>query len=69
MARADAVPSVTQDALSGRLAQIGLSLDRSAIAKIEAGVRSVSDYEVRAFCRALRVSPTWLLGMSEGKPR
>jgi hypothetical protein len=69
MARIGATPSLTQDDLSGRLAHAGVSLDRTGIAKVELGVRCVSDYEVRAFCKALRVSPGWLLGLTEEKSR
>lgn len=65
MARTGATPSVTQDDLSGRLARVGVSLDRSGIAKVESGIRCVSDYEVRAFCKVLRVSPEWLLGLTD----
>ncbi|MSU48896.1 MAG: XRE family transcriptional regulator [Opitutus sp.] len=69
MARTGATTAVTQNDLSGRLASVGVSLDRSGIAKVESGVRSVSDYEVRAFCKALRVSPEWLLGMKDDSSR
>ena len=69
MARTVAIPSVTQDDLSGRLARVGVSLDRSGIAKVESGIRGVSDYEVRAFCKVLRVSPGWLLGLTDDNPR
>lgn len=55
-------PSLTQDELSARLARIGSVLDRSAVAKIETGKRKVSDLEVVALCRVLRVTPIWLLG-------
>ena len=65
IARRNLRPALTQDALSGRLAKIGVTLDRAGIAKIEAGVRFVSDYEIRALCEVLAVSPSWLLGMSK----
>jgi len=48
--------------LSGRLAKLGIQLDRAAIAKIENGQRYVLDYEVRALARALDASLSWLLG-------
>jgi len=41
-------PPLTQDALSGKLARIGIQLDRAAIAKIENNHRRVLDYEVKA---------------------
>jgi transcriptional regulator with XRE-family HTH domain len=61
-ARAMQQPALTQDALSGRLAKVGLSLDRAAIAKIETGRRYVLDYELKALAKVLRVSTDWLLG-------
>lgn len=61
-ARRAARPSVTQDALSGRLAQLGIQLDRAAIAKIENGHRHILDYELKALAVALGVRPGWLLG-------
>lgn len=45
-----------------RILQInGLRIDRSAIAKIETGRRPVSDIELVAIAKALRVDVTWLL--------
>ncbi|MGA2435893.1 MAG: helix-turn-helix transcriptional regulator [Bryobacteraceae bacterium] len=55
-------PPITQDALSGRLARLGIHLDRAAIAKIENGHRGVLDYELKAFATALGVQVNWLLG-------
>lgn len=55
-------PAVTQDALSGRLARIGIHLDRAAIAKIENYQRHVLDYELRSIARVLKVRVDWLLG-------
>lgn len=62
-------PTVTQDDLSGRLARVGVNLDRSGVAKVEAGIRFARDYEVRAFCEVLRISPSWLLGLTDSKTR
>ena len=55
-------PPVTQDALSGKLASLGIQLDRAAIAKIENNLRHVLDYELKALATALSVDVTWLLG-------
>ena len=55
-------PPVTQDALSGRLARIGIQLDRAAIAKIENNLRHVFDYELKGLASALGVEVDWLLG-------
>jgi len=59
-------PALTQDALSGKLAQLGIQLDRAAIAKIENDQRHVLDYELKALARALGVEVNWLLG-DEGR--
>lgn len=55
-------PVLTQDALSGRLARLGIQLDRAAIAKIENGHRYVLDYELKALAKVLGVDVNWLLG-------
>lgn len=62
-ARLRRTPSLTQDALSGQLAKLGVSIDRAGISKIEIGARCVIDLEVRGLAKALGVSPAWLLGM------
>ncbi len=55
-------PALTQDALSGRLARLGIQLDRAAIAKIENNYRHVLDYELKALAAVLGVGVNWLLG-------
>lgn len=55
-------PALTQDELSGRLAKLGIQLDRAAIAKIENGHRHVLDYELKALANVLGVGVNWLLG-------
>lgn len=60
-ARASAKPPLTQDALSGRLARVGIELDRAAIAKIENNLRRVLDYELKAIADVLGVEVDWLL--------
>lgn len=60
-ARRGCKPPLTQDALSGKLARIGVQLDRAAIAKIENDQRYVLDYELKALARALGVEIAWLL--------
>jgi transcriptional regulator with XRE-family HTH domain len=64
-ARLSRKPSLSQDALSGRLAARGVTVDRAGIAKIETGRRFVSDFEVKALAQVLKVSVAWLLGMEE----
>jgi transcriptional regulator with XRE-family HTH domain len=59
-------PELTQDALSGRLARLGIQLDRAAVAKIENDHRYVLDYELKALAEVLGVGPDWLLGDGKG---
>jgi transcriptional regulator with XRE-family HTH domain len=61
-ARAAANPPLTQEQLSKRLAKQGVSIDRAGIAKIEAGIRGVLDFELVAISKALDVSVSSLLG-------
>jgi hypothetical protein len=61
-ARQGCSPALTQDALSGKLARIGIQLDRAAIAKIENNYRHVLDYELKGFAEVLSVTVDWLLG-------
>ena len=56
-------PKLSQDALSGKLAGRGVVIDRAGIAKLEAGSRYVSDFEVKALAAALKVPVSWLLGV------
>jgi transcriptional regulator with XRE-family HTH domain len=48
-------PEVTLEDLAGRLAARGVTLDRSAIGRIENGNRYVLDYELKAIANALKV--------------
>ena len=61
-ARLECQPPVSQDDLAGRLAAKGISLDRSAISRIESQTRYVMDYEVAAIAKCLKVSVAWLYG-------
>lgn len=62
-ARRSHQPTLTQDALSGKLARHGIQLDRAAIAKIENNLRHVLDYELKALADVLVVDVNWLLGV------
>jgi len=61
-ARLKSNPAVSQDDLAGRLAVQGVSLDRSAVSRIENQSRYAMDYEAAAIARALKVSVAWLYG-------
>ena len=60
-ARRDAKPRITQRDLVARLQTLGIMIDQSGLSKIENGQRPVSDIEVAALAKALRVSPASLL--------
>jgi len=47
--------TVSQHDLAGRLSAHGVSVDRTAVARIESGERYVLDYEVLAIAKAFRV--------------
>lgn len=68
LARKALDPPLTQDQLSGKLAIAGVHLDRVALAKIEIGLRSAFDFEVKALAAALKVDANWLLGIGSGTP-
>src|SRR5208282_5860609 len=61
-------PPLTQDQLSGRLASQGVQLDRVALAKVESGLRSAFDFEVKGLAAVLKVDANWLLGISAVAP-
>ena len=60
-ARKAAKPHITQIDLVARLQILGMKIDQSGVSKIESGQRPVSDIEVVALAKALRVSVAWLL--------
>ncbi len=64
-ARKKAKPRITQLDLVARLQLEGLSIDQSGLSKLENAQRPVTDIEVVALARALRVSVAWLLGETE----
>lgn len=53
--RTAANPRITQEDMAGRLANLGVPLLQSQIAKIENGERPVLDYELKAIAKALKV--------------
>jgi HTH-type transcriptional regulator, cell division transcriptional repressor len=64
-ARLRCSPPVSQEDLAGRLAAKGVSIDRSAISRIENKTRYLMDYEISAIARSLKVSVAWLFSESE----
>ena len=63
-ARKSAKPPITQVDLVARLQLLGMMIDQSGLSKIESGHRPVSDKEVVALAKGLKVSVSWLLGQS-----
>jgi transcriptional regulator with XRE-family HTH domain len=57
-------PPVTQDDLAGRLAARGVTLDQTAVSRIENRTRYVMDYEIAAIAKALKVPVASLFGES-----
>ena len=61
LARNKAIPKITQNDLLARLEVRGIMLEKTAISKIEAKTRPVTDIELVALSDALGVSVLWLL--------
>ena len=61
-ARKKATPAVTQLDLVARLDLLGVKIDQSTLSKIENGQRPVSDVEVSAFAKALKMPISSLYG-------
>ena len=61
-ARRNAKPRITQEELIARLQVLGITIDQSTLSKIENNQRPVTDIEVVALAKALRVAAGWLLG-------
>ena len=60
-ARKAAKTAITQIDLVARLQLLGITIDQSGLSKIENGQRPVSDIEIVALAKALKVSVAWLL--------
>jgi transcriptional regulator with XRE-family HTH domain len=60
-ARKAAKPPITQKDLVARLQTEGITIDQSGLSKLESGQRPVTDIEVLALAKALKVSVAWLL--------
>jgi transcriptional regulator with XRE-family HTH domain len=56
---------LSQDQLSGRLAKVGITIDRAGVSKIETGIRGIYDFELKALAKTLKVSTDYLLGGSQ----
>ncbi len=64
-ARKAANPPITQSDLIARLQLLDTNIDQSGLSKIENGQRPVSDIEIIALAKALKVTEEWLLKGTE----
>ena len=53
---------LSQSDLAARV-QVGVTMERDSISRIEIGTRFIPDYEIPVFARVLGVSALWLLGI------
>lgn len=60
-ARLKLKPPLSQEALAVKLELNGWKISRETLAKIEAGIREVTDIEVVIFSKTLKVSVEWLI--------
>ena len=51
---------ITQMELAARLQVLGIRIDRPAISKVETGNRPVTDIEIDAIAKVLKVPVSWL---------
>ena len=65
IARLAEIPVCTQKDLSARLDILGVHLSDKALSKIELGRQEVTDYQVVALAKALKVNILWLLGENQ----
>ena len=61
LARLSEKPPATQKDISARLAVNGVVLSDSAIGKIEHGTSAVTDLQIKAFAKVLKVNTAWLM--------
>lgn len=64
-ARLKCSPAASQEDLAGRLAAQNITIDRSAISRIENEARYLMDYDMAAIARSLKVSVGWLFGETD----
>lgn len=56
---------LTQLQLSAKLETMAVYIDRASLSKIEQQKRIVTDYELQAMCKILKVNPGWMLGLEK----
>lgn len=60
-------PRATLSDVSARLEVQGIPLSVSELSRIESGTRAVTDIQLVALAKALKVSPAWLLDLDESE--
>jgi len=58
---------IIQMALAAKLQLLGVTIDRSGIAKLETGRRPVSDIEIAAISKVLGVEIHWMFDKKDAK--
>lgn len=58
-------PKMTQEQLAIKLQMQDWNIDRGGIAKIETGIRQVTDIELVKIAKTLNVTILWLLGIEK----
>lgn len=58
-------PALTQANLAARLQVEGWDISRVSVAKIETGIREVTDIELMKLAKVLNVTASWLLGETD----
>ena len=56
---------ITQQKLATKLQLMNIMIDRSAIAKIEIGIRPASDVEIAAISRIFKIPVSWFFDDSD----
>ncbi|NLY45759.1 MAG: helix-turn-helix transcriptional regulator [Tissierella sp.] len=57
--------NLTQQELSAKLETLAVYVDRASISKIEGQKRILTDFELVAFSKILKVNVDWLLGIDK----
>lgn len=60
-ARRNLNPPLTQEGLATKLQLLGWNIQRTGVAKIEIGIRQITDIELVIMSKALGVTVQWLL--------
>lgn len=68
LARSLRKPKLTQAELATQLQLLDWQIDRGGVAKIESGIRQVTDIEVVKLAKALQIKPGWLLEGEDNTP-